>query len=109
MCFLRAKTEEDYMSIAQTHPAISEAYERINVLSADEPTRTEAAAREKNRMDLDSLLYDARQEGLQEGEQKGIYRVARHALRKKMSHDAIVELTGLSLEEVNRLAAGLTG
>jgi predicted transposase YdaD len=59
-------------------------------------------------MDLDSWLGDARDDGRQEGRLEGIYSVAQNALRKKVPHEAIVELTGLSLEEIQRLAADLT-
>jgi len=114
--FFRATTEEDFMTVAQTNPAIDEAWGVIKVLSGDERARALAEAREKARMDLDSWLgdarYDGRQEGLQEGRQEGrqegIFEVARNLLRKKMPHDDVVDATGLSLEEVKRLAAGLT-
>ena len=117
MRFFRAKTEEDYMTVAQTNPAINEAWSVIKVLSGDERARALAEAREKARMDLDSLLgdahYEGRQEGLQEGELKGRQEgrqeeklaVARNALLKKMSYADVAELTGLPLEEVKKLAA----
>ena len=131
------------MTIAQTSPAIKEAWGRIKVLSGDERARALADAREKARMDLDSWLGDARyegrqegllegrqegrqegllegrqeglqeglqkglQKGLQEGLQKGMYSVAENALREKMPVEAIVKLTGLSFDEVKRIAAGL--
>ena len=111
MRFFKAKTKEDFMEVSQASPAIEKAWGMIKVLSGDERARALAEAREKARMDMDSLLGDARyegeQEGLQKGLQEGMYSVAQKALRKKMDHDAIVELTGLSLEEVKRLAADL--
>jgi predicted transposase/invertase (TIGR01784 family) len=115
--FFSAKTEVDFMTVAQTRPAINEAWGRIKVLSGDERARALADAREKARMDLDSWLGDARyegeqkgrqegrQEGLQEGEQKGMYNVAENALRENLSVETIAKLTGLTLEEVNRIAA----
>jgi flagellar biosynthesis/type III secretory pathway protein FliH len=54
---------------------------------------------------------EGRMEGIQIGEQKGrqegLCIVARNALRKQMSHDDVAELTGLSLEDVQRLASDL--
>jgi predicted transposase/invertase (TIGR01784 family) len=47
------------------------------------------------------------QEGLQKGRQEGLYITARNALRKQMSHDDVADLTGLSLEEIQRLASDL--
>jgi len=117
--FFSAKTEEEYMAAAQTSPAINEAWGVIKVLSGDEQARALAEAREKARMDMDAWLDDARHEGREEGRQEGLQEgrqegrqeekleVARSALRKNMSHADIADLTGLSLEEVKKLAAGL--
>jgi predicted transposase/invertase (TIGR01784 family) len=109
--FFSAKTEEDFMTVAQTRPAINEAWGRIQVLSGDERARALADAREKARMDLDSWLgdarYEGRQEGLQEGRQEEKLEIARNLLRKKMSYDDIVDATGLSFDAINLLAAGL--
>ena len=98
--FFRATTEEEYMAVAQTNPAINEAWGRIKVLSGDERVRAMAEAREKARMDLDSWLSDARQEGINS--------VARNLLRQKMPYEAIAEATGLSLDEIKRLSADIS-
>jgi predicted transposase/invertase (TIGR01784 family) len=113
--FLSAKTEEEFMAVAQTSPVINEAWGMIKVLSGDERARALADAREKARMDLDSWLgdarYEGRQEGLQAGEQKGRQEeklgLARNLLREKMPVETIVRLTGLSFEDVKQLAADL--
>jgi predicted transposase/invertase (TIGR01784 family) len=106
--FFKAKTEEDFMTVAQTSPAINEAWGRIKVLSGDERTRALADAREKARMDLDSWLSDARYEGLQEGEQKGVIKVAHNLLQEKTPVDVVSRATGLSIEEVKKLAADIS-
>jgi predicted transposase/invertase (TIGR01784 family) len=86
MRFFSATTEEDFMQLAQTNPAINEAWGVIKVLSGDERSRALAEAKEKARMDLDSFLgdarYEGRQEGLQEGRQEEKLEVARNLLRK---------------------------
>jgi predicted transposase/invertase (TIGR01784 family) len=113
MRFFKARTEEDFMNISQTSPAIKEACGMVRYLSGDERTRALAEAREKARMDLQAYLhddrYEGRQEGLQEGRQEGlqegIFAVAKNLLRKKMTHDDIADATGLSIEEVKKLAA----
>jgi len=81
---------------------------RIKVLSGDERARAVAEAREKARMDLDSWLGDARFEGRQEGRQEEKLGIAHNLLQKKMSYEDIADATGLSLEEVKKLAADLT-
>ena len=103
MRFFQARTEEDFMRVAETNPAIKEAYGVIKVLSGDERARAIAELREKARMDYESGLSDARQEGLREGKQA----VARNALRKGMPYADIADLTGLSLEAIKLLAAEL--
>jgi predicted transposase/invertase (TIGR01784 family) len=49
----------------------------------------------------------AYKQGRQEGRQAGIIEVARNLLRDKMPADAVSRATGLSLDEVKRLAADL--
>ena len=95
------------MSVSQTSPVIKEACGMVRYLSGDERNRALAEAREKARMDLDSWLGDARHEGRQEGLKEGQLKIARNLLRKKMSHDNIVDATGLSFEDVKQLAADL--
>ena len=100
------------MSVAESNPAIKEAWGMIKVLSGSERDRALAEAREKARLDLDSALGDARyegiQKGLQEGLQKVLQEVARNALQKKMPHTDIADLTGLSLDAIKKLATELT-
>ena len=105
MRFFRAKTEEDLMSVSRTNPAIKEACDMVIYLSGDERERAIAEAIEKSRRDHEAYLSDARYEGLQEGLEKGKLEVARNLLREKVSFDTISKTTGLSLEEVKRLAA----
>jgi predicted transposase/invertase (TIGR01784 family) len=104
MRFFSAKNEEDFEMLAQINPAIAEAWGVVKILSGDERARALADAREKARMDYEDN-YDG---AYQDGEQKGRLDVARKALQKKMPHDVISDLTGLSLEEVKQLASGLT-
>jgi predicted transposase/invertase (TIGR01784 family) len=110
--FFAATTEEDFMAVAQTSPAIAEAWGVIRHLSADESARMIAESREKGRMDMEAYRETGRREGLLEGEQKGLHEgkqeVARNLLRKKLSAADIAEATGLSVEEVGQLASSLT-
>ena len=118
--FFAAETSEEFEMTAQTNPAIAEAWGVIKYLSADEETRRLADYEEMARRDeadrqkgaysqgLQEGLQEGRQEGLQEGRQKGIYEVARNALLKKMPHADIADLTGLSIDEVEKLAADIS-
>ncbi|MDR1242740.1 MAG: Rpn family recombination-promoting nuclease/putative transposase [Deltaproteobacteria bacterium] len=127
MRFFRAREKEDFEMLAQTNPAIAEAWGVIKHLSADESIRMLAEAREKAHRDMVSAEASAHnkglQEGLQEGLQKGLQKglqeglqkgrqeerieVARNALREKLPVETVVKLTGLSLNEVEGLASDL--
>lgn len=96
------------MNVAQTNPAINEAWGHIRVLSGDEQARALAEAREKHRMDLDAYIDDARYEGEQIGLQKGRIEVARNLLQDNMPVASVSKATGLSLAEIERLAADLS-
>ena len=102
--FFAAETPEEFTMTAQTRPAIAEAWGVVQYLSADEEARRLAEYEEMARRDE----ADRQKGAYSKGRQEGIYSVAKNLLRKKMDHDAIAELTGLSLEEVKRLAADLT-
>jgi predicted transposase/invertase (TIGR01784 family) len=105
--FFAAETAEEFTMTAQTRPAIAEAWGVIQYPSADEEARRLAEYEEMARRDEADRQKGAYSKGLQEGRQEGIYSVATNLLHKKMSHDDIVDATGLSLEEVKRLAADL--
>jgi predicted transposase/invertase (TIGR01784 family) len=98
--------------IAQTSPAIAEAWGVVQYLSGDEEARRLADYEEMARRDeadrQKGAYKQGRQEGLQEGRQAAIIEVARNLLQDKMSAGAVSRATGLSLEEVKRLASDLT-
>jgi predicted transposase/invertase (TIGR01784 family) len=94
--FFSATTEEDFMDVAQTSPAINEAWGVIKVLSGDERARALAEAREKHLMDMASYMDDARYEGKLE--------VVRNALQENMPVEVIARITGLPLDEIQRIA-----
>jgi len=96
------------MSVAETSPAIKEAWGVIKVLSGDEQARAEAEAREKALMDFTSMINEAQRKGLQEGRQEEKIELARNLLREKSPVDFIAKVTGLTLEEIKQLAEGLS-
>jgi predicted transposase/invertase (TIGR01784 family) len=103
--FFGAETPEEFQMTAQTNPAIAEAWGVIQYLSADEETRRLAEYEEMARRDETDRQKGAYSTGRQEGLQEGIYIVAKNLLRKKMPHKDVADATGLSLEEVEKLAA----
>jgi predicted transposase/invertase (TIGR01784 family) len=105
--FFAAETVEEYVMVAQTRPAIAEAWGVVQYLSGDEEARRLAEYEEMARRDEADRQKGAYKQGLQEGRQEEKFEVARNALREKLPVETVVKLTGLSLNEVKRLAADL--
>ena len=103
--FFAAETEEDFIMTAHTSPAIAEAWGVIQYLSADEEARRLAEYEEMARRDEADRQKGAYAKGRQEGLREGVSEVVRNALRKGMPHADIADLTGLSVDDVQRLAA----
>jgi predicted transposase/invertase (TIGR01784 family) len=112
MRFFAAQKKEEFEMLAQSNPAIAEAWSVIKRLSADDSARMIAESRDKALRDFNSMKTEAHRkgklEGLQEGERKGKLEVARNLLQEKLPVELVVKSTGLTLAEVKQLASGLT-
>ena len=125
--FISAEEEEEAAMLKDDNPHIEKAFGILKLLSGDEEVRFMAEARQKAIMDYNAR-YDGgwrdgkaqgREEGLaeglaqgevkgrMEGRTEGLLSVAENALRKDMPLPDIAELTGLSLVEIEALAARL--
>jgi predicted transposase/invertase (TIGR01784 family) len=104
MRFFSARKKEEFEMLAQTNPAIAEAWSVIKRLSADESARMIAESREKALRDSVSRQAEAHRKGLREGRME----VARNLLQEKLPVELVARSTGLSAEEVQQLACGLT-
>jgi predicted transposase/invertase (TIGR01784 family) len=78
----------------------AKAYEDLEYCKQDKKMREEAMAREKFLMDQRSRLSSAMKKGLAEGKAEGKAEVARRMMERGMTLDAIADITGLSLEEL---------
>jgi predicted transposase/invertase (TIGR01784 family) len=113
--FFAAETAEEFIMIAQTRPAIAEAWGVVQYLSGDEEARRLAEYEEMARRDeadrqkgaFKQGRQEGKQEGLREGKQEGIYSVAKNLLQMKMPLADIVKATDLPLDEVKQLSADL--
>ena len=99
--FFAAKTEDEFMRLAQTSSAMEEAWGVIKELSADERERLLAEDREKTRRD-NAAYYET---GLVEGRAEGCASIISHMLAQGLSPEQISSFTGVTLSEVNALAA----
>lgn len=94
------------------HEPVKKAMSRIRELSADEEARRLAFVRERALRDEVSLLNDAKREGLEEGEQRGVEKNKRETARNliartEMDDRMIAEIAGLPIEEVVRLRSNI--
>jgi predicted transposase/invertase (TIGR01784 family) len=97
--FIDAKTEEELSMLEERNPQVKEAVVKLRRLSADEQARWEYETKEKIRMDTDMFESWAREKGLEEGKRE----VAKNLLRIKLPLEQIIETTGLSREEIEKL------
>ncbi len=129
--FINAGTEEELTMIAERNPQVGKAVVKLRRLSADEQTRYIYEMREKAKRDEESLLRWEREEGLQEGLQKGLQKGRMEGLQKGRmeglqkgrkegrmggmfdaakallmtgdSIEKIIQVTGLTREEIEKL------
>lgn len=106
--FFAAKTEDEFMSLAQTNPAMEEAWGVIKELSADERERLLAEDREKTRRDnaayYETGLVEGRAAGITEGRLEERRAMIVKMLNQGLSPEQISNFTGIALEDVKALA-----
>jgi predicted transposase/invertase (TIGR01784 family) len=112
--FIDAKTKEDLSMLEERNPQVKEAVVKLRRLSADEQARWEYEMKEKARMDkimferwaITKGLQEGRQQGLQQGLQEGRQEekleIAKKLLARNRPIDEIVEVTGLSCEDIGK-------
>jgi len=101
--FLKAKNRKELDMLAQNNPDIQKAVKRLYSLSDDQKARMLADDREKFRRDQEQYMMDARQEGREEGERLKTLQFARKMLQYARPLEEIVEMTGLSRQEIEAL------
>jgi predicted transposase/invertase (TIGR01784 family) len=109
--FLAAETEADFDMVAERSPQIQTAVVRLKELSADERTRMLYEAREKEQRDIRAREKGARLDGWKEGEKIGkeigerraFITVAQNMLKRGRPVTEIMEDTGLTFEDIERL------
>ena len=70
--FFNAKSKEEFKMASDTSEAIAKAVKKVEQLSLDENARKEYEMREKALKDYNSVIFDAKAEGIKEGIEKGI-------------------------------------
>jgi predicted transposase/invertase (TIGR01784 family) len=93
--FDKMLSEEELKELTEMDNAINRAEKKLEYLSSDEETLALYRAREDSAHERANLLYTGRMEGKAE--------VAKNMLAKNTPPDFIVEVTGLSMEEIKAL------
>jgi len=106
--FFSAETKEELDMVANASPAIREATERVMKLSKDERARLiheyEVLARCDERTKLCYATEKGIEKGVKKGKVEGTIAIARNLLKRNRPIAEIAEDTGLSLDEIKKLA-----
>lgn len=115
MLFFDNPNKEELKNIMEENENIKEAVEELTGMSKDEELRILAELREKGRRDeyarrqyiikegMQKGMQKGMQQGLQQGEKNEKIKIARKMLIKEMSIEDIMEITGLTKEEMKKL------
>ena len=88
----------------EKNKTIEKARIEMNYLTGEEEVRRLAELREKWEMDYNSGIGHAKREGIKEGIKEKALEVAKKMKEKKVDIDTIIEITGLSKEEIEILS-----
>jgi predicted transposase/invertase (TIGR01784 family) len=104
---LAARKEEEFDMLAERSPEMGKVVGLLKELSMDEQVQMMYEAREKARRDHEARLRFAENEGMARGEARGAERekreMALNGLRKGYDINIIMDLTGLSLWDIQAL------
>jgi predicted transposase/invertase (TIGR01784 family) len=120
MKFLDARNQEEMDLAAKLDPVVGKAVAVVKMLTEEESTRLIIEAREKQLRDFASAMEENREEGREEGIEVGIKvgreegidigisKVAIRMIALNKDIDEIVDLTGMTRDEVLQLRSGLS-
>ena len=107
MMFLENPEDMEVTKIMEENENIKEAKEEVDRISQDDVLRRMAFKAELERMDNEQMMYEARRDGKKEGIEQGAkekeLQIAKNMLKKGMNVSDIIEITGLTKEEVEKL------
>ena len=93
--------------MAEKEKEIKEAIETLEDISSDEAKERIAELREKYIMDKEVELETAEEKGIKKGKEQGVkaerLRTAKIMKQKNMPIDDIIDITGLTKEEIEKL------
>lgn len=84
-------------------PDIIKAIEKLEIMYFDKEEKEIYEAEKKNMMDIEGQIYTAKVIGEEEGARKKSIEIAKKSLKLGMNEEIISTLTGLTLEEIQKL------
>lgn len=109
LLFLKGPSKSNWEVLTMNEPVLRKVMNTLEFLSQDAEARRLYEMRQKALHDEVSMIEGAREEGEAKGREEGRYKkaieVARKMLAKGKDMDEIVEFSGLTIEEVERLKA----
>ena len=96
-----------YKNIKKTKKAIKQAKDTLEQISKDKHEQELARLRKKYIMDQNAIQEYGYCQGVEDGKYESMKDTAKKMLAKKMPIDVIIEITGLSKEEIENIKKGI--
>ena len=101
--FIENSENEEVQKIMKENKYLKQAKEELAYLSGDPCFQQEVEARAGMLRDIHSMKYKSREDGINQGKKESKIEIAKKMKAKNMPIDEIIELTGLTKEEVEKL------
>ena len=101
--FIKYKDKKEVSKIVGENKRIKEADRKLKYLTGDEAVRRRAELKDRATKAYNTSIEYARQEGEERGKKIGIQKIAIKMKKSKMKIEEIIELTGLTKEEIEKL------
>ena len=101
--FINAERKEEFDMLAEKNPYIQSAYEQLQIISQDKQKRLEYEAREKAIRDYNQLMYEAKEQGIEQGEYKKLLQQILKKMKKNKTIDQIADELEETIETITPL------
>ena len=103
MKFLDNPNDGEVLEIMKTNKEMEEAMKKLEEIQSDEEMMRIIDLRKKAIWDHNQAMFVAREEGLEEGENREKIKIAKKMLEERIDIEVIQKVTGLSKEELKEL------
>ena len=99
--------KEEELETLSSDRMVKEYMEKLNSLNKSPVFKKLMTEEQERKMLENTIKYNAEQRGIQEGKMEKQIEIVRKMLEKKIDVDEISEITGLSIEEINKISDNL--